>query len=45
MLSLPQYQEVISEYFEKIAICKEPKNLYDPITYILSLGGKRIRLF
>lgn len=43
MLSLPQYQEVISEYFEKIAICKEPKNLYEPISYILSLGGKRIR--
>jgi geranylgeranyl diphosphate synthase type II len=28
---------------EKQAITKEPENLYEPIAYILGIGGKRIR--
>lgn len=40
---LTQYQELIAEYFENYQLNKEPKNLYEPISYILSLGGKRIR--
>jgi geranylgeranyl diphosphate synthase type II len=43
MLSLSDYQNVISEEFSNLHINKQPKNLYEPITYILSLGGKRIR--
>ena len=43
MLSLSEYQNVISEEFSNIHIHKQPKNLYEPIDYILSLGGKRIR--
>ena len=43
MLSLSDYQNVISEAFSNLHINKQPKNLYEPIDYILSLGGKRIR--
>ena len=43
MLSLSEYQNVISEEFSNLHIDKQPKNLYEPIDYILSLGGKRIR--
>ncbi|WP_353170076.1 polyprenyl synthetase family protein [Flavobacterium sp.] len=43
MLSLSEYQNVISEEFKNIHIYKQPKNLYEPIDYILSVGGKRIR--
>lgn len=35
--------EAIETYFQHIAAGKQPCNLYDPITYILSQGGKRIR--
>ncbi|MNK10893.1 (2E,6E)-farnesyl diphosphate synthase [compost metagenome] len=37
------YQQIISDYFATTSIEKEPKNLYQPIQYILSLGGKRMR--
>ncbi|WP_026704688.1 polyprenyl synthetase family protein [Flavobacterium soli] len=43
MHSIYQYQEYISAYLEEQTIIKEPKNLYEPIDYILALGGKRIR--
>lgn len=43
MHSIYQYQEFISDYLEEQTIIKEPKNLYEPIDYILALGGKRIR--
>ena len=43
MQSIGYYQEVISNYFATTSIVKEPANLYEPISYILSLGGKRIR--
>lgn len=43
MHSIYQYQEFISNYLEDECRTKEPKNLYDPIAYILTLGGKRIR--
>jgi len=43
MLSLSNYQNIISEEFSNLHIEKQPKNLYEPIDYILSLGGKRIR--
>jgi geranylgeranyl diphosphate synthase type II len=43
MLSVDQYQKEFVTYLEKYAITKEPKNLYEPIQYILKLGGKRLR--
>lgn len=43
MLTLSEYQNVITEEFEAISINRNPANLYEPISYILSIGGKRIR--
>lgn len=43
MHSIYQYQEYVSEYLESECKRKEPRNLYEPIHYILGLGGKRIR--
>jgi len=43
MHSIYQYQEFISDYLESQYETKEPQNLYDPIHYILGLGGKRMR--
>ncbi len=43
MHSISHYQELISSYFSNLHLTKEPKNLYEPIEYILALGGKRMR--
>lgn len=43
MHSVQQYQEFISTYLQEQYQEREPKNLYEPIHYILGLGGKRIR--
>jgi geranylgeranyl diphosphate synthase type II len=43
MTSLSAYQLLFTSYLERYAISKEPKGLYDPIQYLLSLGGKRLR--
>ncbi len=43
MHTIFQYQEYVSEYLESECKMKEPRNLYEPIHYILGLGGKRIR--
>lgn len=43
MLSIQQYQEHFLIYLENQKIEKEPINLYQPIDYILQLGGKRMR--
>lgn len=43
MHSIHQYQEFISDYLQLQSKTKEPKNLYEPIHYILGLGGKRMR--
>ena len=43
MHSIYQYQEFISAYLQEQCQIKEPKNLYEPIHYILGLGGKRMR--
>lgn len=43
MLSIEKYQQEFIAYLEAYSTEKEPKNLYEPITYILSLGGKRLR--
>ena len=43
MHSIQQYQEFVLEYLQSEQRDKEPRNLYEPIAYILGLGGKRIR--
>jgi geranylgeranyl diphosphate synthase type II len=43
MLPINEYQEQFLRYLESQNIEKEPKNLYQPIDYILQLGGKRLR--
>lgn len=43
MHDIIQYQEFFIKYLENQNIHKEPVNLYEPIEYILGLGGKRIR--
>ena len=43
MHDISQYQDFFIEYLQNQNIHKEPSNLYEPIEYILGLGGKRIR--
>jgi len=43
MLSIEKYQEEFVKYLEEYATFEEPKGLYEPIEYILGLGGKRLR--
>jgi geranylgeranyl diphosphate synthase type II len=43
MHSIAVYQEHFLAHLENQNILKEPKNLYEPIDYILRLGGKRMR--
>ncbi|WP_339756895.1 polyprenyl synthetase family protein [uncultured Winogradskyella sp.] len=43
MQHIEQYQKDFLNYLESFAIDREPKNLYQPINYILKLGGKRLR--
>ncbi|MBU7570531.1 MAG: polyprenyl synthetase family protein [Flavobacterium sp.] len=43
MHSISEYQDGFIDYLESQKIVGEPKSLYEPIQYILSLGGKRIR--
>lgn len=33
----------IHAYIEQLSYSREPKGLYDPIEYVLALGGKRLR--
>jgi geranylgeranyl diphosphate synthase type II len=41
--SLIEIQQIIAQEFEALRFVKEPELLYQPIDYILSLGGKRMR--
>ncbi len=43
MHSIEKYREEFISYLESKALVQEPVNLYEPITYILGLGGKRLR--
>ena len=42
-MDLTSYQKEFLNYLENKEWIKEPKNLYEPIEYILQLSGKRIR--
>lgn len=43
MQHIEAYQKPFLSYLEDFAVTKEPKNLYEPVNYILKLGGKRLR--
>ncbi|WP_439129622.1 polyprenyl synthetase family protein [Polaribacter sp.] len=42
-MDILHYQKEFLSYLESKKWVREPKNLYEPIDYILQLGGKRIR--
>ncbi|MEX6626475.1 polyprenyl synthetase family protein [Tenacibaculum salmonis] len=42
-MDILKYQSDFLSYLDSKKIIKEPKNLYEPIDYILQIGGKRIR--
>ncbi|HIP37144.1 MAG TPA: polyprenyl synthetase family protein, partial [Crocinitomix sp.] len=43
MNSIKKYQNFISQEIEQLNLPSVPQQLYEPITYFLSLGGKRMR--
>ena len=43
MEAIVEYQNQFSEFLNTYNVEREPKNLYQPIKYILNLGGKRLR--
>ncbi len=43
MQSIADYRSLFLTYLSQRSFNKEPKNLYEPINYILDLGGKRLR--
>jgi geranylgeranyl diphosphate synthase type II len=43
MLSIETYQNKFIDFLKDYSVIKDPINLYEPIQYILTLGGKRLR--
>lgn len=43
MYTPSQLLEKINNYIAGLSYAHDPKNLYEPVEYVLSLGGKRIR--
>ena len=43
MLSIEKYQKAFVNYLNEFTTPKAPNSLYEPIEYILRLGGKRLR--
>ncbi|NJY61984.1 polyprenyl synthetase family protein [Salinimicrobium sp. CDJ15-81-2] len=43
MHTIDRYREEFENYLSQKAVSREPVNLYDPMVYILNLGGKRVR--
>ena len=43
MHPIPEYQILFQKYLTEQAFSQQPKELYEPVNYILSIGGKRLR--
>lgn len=43
MEAINNHKNILEDCFNKLSFPSEPKNLYDPLRYIMTLGGKRIR--
>jgi len=42
-INIEKLSDLIGQEIDKLSLGESPKQLYDPLYYILSLGGKRIR--
>lgn len=42
-VNISDYKKLFLDFLTSKEITKEPKNLYEPVNYILELGGKRLR--
>ena len=43
MLGFTEAQHIINEHLAKLNLKNEPLELYEPVRYIISIGGKRLR--
>ena len=43
MHPIPEYQNIFQQYLTNHTFLQQPKELYEPANYILSIGGKRLR--
>lgn len=43
MNTISTYKDIVAQHINSLKINKTPDELYDPIRYILSLGGKQLR--
>lgn len=43
MQELQEYQSILEKRIDELEFPKSPQNLYDPLRYFLTLGGKRTR--
>jgi geranylgeranyl diphosphate synthase type II len=43
MQQVQAYQNILEEKIQQLKLPESPKNLYDPLRYFLTLGGKRTR--
>lgn len=43
MLTANEILQKINSYLDNMSYERKPQSLYDPIKYVLSMGGKRIR--
>ena len=43
MIQEKHIENAIREMFENLTFTQEPAGLYDPLRYMINIGGKRIR--
>lgn len=43
MFTVSQLSETINRHIGELKFLRNPQRLYDPVTYVLSMGGKRLR--
>lgn len=43
MMTSEEMLKIINDHLERLSNNREPRHLYEPMEYVLSLGGKRIR--
>lgn len=43
MYTIPELTERINRSIQSLSLNQEPRGLYDPISYVLLMGGKRVR--
>ena len=43
MLKESEINQIVGQLFDEIEFTREPAGLYDPLRYMIEIGGKRIR--